>query len=354
LGEHPSHFHLESKSIDSSVFLAHTTELVDSLGVELLIPVLGKSGLVAVFSLGSHLGDLRYSSEDKKLLLSVGAPTTFALENARLIEQMVADERRRQELEVENEARARELEEARQLQLSMLPKTVPQIAALEIAAYMKTAAEVGGDYYDFDLAADGTLTVAVGDATGHGLRAGTVVTAMKSLFRTFAREPNPAFLLQQSSRVLKEMNLRSLFMALTVLKFKDHQLKVSAAGMPAMLLYRGHSSQVEEISLPAMPLGSVSSYPYRQVELEISSGDVVVVLSDGFPERFNPQGDILGYERAVEVLRVCANSSASEIVARYVAVGDEWANGRAQDDDVTFVVVKVKSVGAKACKTSGD
>ena len=82
-------------------------------------------------------------------------------------------------VEAENESSAKELEEARQLQLSMLPKKLPVIPNLEIAAYMKPATEVGGDYYDFHVGEDGTLTVAVGDATGHGLKAGTVVTATK-------------------------------------------------------------------------------------------------------------------------------------------------------------------------------
>jgi serine phosphatase RsbU (regulator of sigma subunit) len=76
----------------------------------------------------------------------------LAIENTCLIEQTLAQERRRQELEAENERRARELEEARQLQLSLLPKKIPQLPNLEIAAYMKTATEVGGDYYDFHLA----------------------------------------------------------------------------------------------------------------------------------------------------------------------------------------------------------
>ncbi|MBL8208987.1 MAG: SpoIIE family protein phosphatase, partial [Blastocatellia bacterium] len=170
----------------------------------LLLPLLAKDELLGVLSLGPRLGDLPFSREDKRLLLSVTGPTTFALENARLIDRMLAEARRRQEIEAENEQRAKELEEARQLQLSMLPKKLPQLPGLEIAAYMKTATEVGGDYYDFHLADDGTLTVAVGDATGHGLKAGTVVTAMKSLFRTFAPEPELASVFTRSSRVLKE------------------------------------------------------------------------------------------------------------------------------------------------------
>ncbi len=76
----------------------------------------------------------------------------------------------------ENQRRAKELEEARTLQLSMLPKTVPSLPNLEIAVYMNPATEVGGDYYDFHVSNDGALTVAVGDATGHGLNAGIMVT----------------------------------------------------------------------------------------------------------------------------------------------------------------------------------
>ncbi len=72
-------------------------------------------------------------------------------------------------LQLENDRKTKELEEARQLQLSMLPKTLPQLPHLDIAVYMKTATEVGGDYYDFNVGMDGTLTVVIGDATGHGM-----------------------------------------------------------------------------------------------------------------------------------------------------------------------------------------
>src|SRR5262245_39832730 len=206
---------LQSENAGSNDLSSEDRETLRKLNSAMLLPITAKGGLLGVISVGAHLGDLPFSSDDKRLLLSVVAPTSFALENIRLIERTVEDARRRQELEAENDQRAKELEEARQLQLSMLPKSVPQLPHLEIEAYMKPAAEVGGDYYDFHLAEDGVLTVAVGDATGHGLKAGTVVTAMKSLFRTFAAEPDIVPVFNRSSRVLKEMNLRALFMGLT-------------------------------------------------------------------------------------------------------------------------------------------
>ena len=119
-----------------------------------------------------------------------------------------------------------------------LPKSVPQLPHVEIAALMKTATEVGGDYYDFHVGADGALTIAIGDATGHGLKAGTVVAARKGLFKHRAGQADLVATLAQTSRALKQMNLRSLFMALTLVKLNGDHLQCSVAGMPPILIYR--------------------------------------------------------------------------------------------------------------------
>jgi serine phosphatase RsbU (regulator of sigma subunit) len=263
------------------------------------------------------------------------------VEVEQLSEQQIEQERRAAELRAENERRTRELEEARQLQLSMLPARVPELPNLEIAAHMKPATEVGGDYYDFYVGEDGTLTVAVGDATGHGLKAGSVVTATKSLFNAFAAEPHIPSIFKQSNTALKRMNLRGLYMAMTMLKVKDGRLAVSVAGMPPMLIYRAATRRVEELVINALPLGSVSHFPYQQQETQLAPGDTIVLMSDGFAERFNPQGEMLDYEKAKEVLEAVATRSPQQIIDRFIEVGEEWAGSRPQDDDVTFVVLKV-------------
>lgn len=317
-------------------------ENLQRLNAALLLPLAAKDRLLGVISLGPRLGDQPFSREDEQMLMSVVGQTTFAIENARLIERMIEDERRRQELEADNEQRARELEEARQLQISMLPKVVPQLPDLEIAAYMKTATEVGGDYYDFHLGDDGTLTVAVGDATGHGLKAGTMVTAVKSLFAAFAQQPDLVKILEQLSGALKRMNLRSLFMAMTMVKVKGLRLTVSIAGMPPVLIYRAATGVVEEIAISAMPLGSITNYRYRQLETTIASGDAVVIMSDGLPERFNSQNEMLDYAATRCAFAEASSRSSAGIIEELVKTGEAWADGRPQDDDVTFVVLKVR------------
>ncbi len=248
----------------------------------------------------------------------------------------------RQKQKAENQRRAQEFAEARQLQLSMLPQKIPHLPDLDLAVYMKPATEVGGDYYDFHLGEDGALTVILGDATGHGLKAGTMVTAMKSLFMTLGQESDLVRIFQQSNQALKRMNLRQIYMTLLLVRINGPRLSICGAGMPPILIHRAATQQVEEIDLKGMPLGCVPEFPYEQRELELAPGDVIVLMSDGFAERFDFRGEILGYEQAKKVLTTAAAQSADEIIQSFVQAGEAWADGSPQNDDTTFVVVKVK------------
>jgi serine phosphatase RsbU (regulator of sigma subunit) len=131
-------------------------------------------------------------------------------------------------------------------------------------------------------------------------------------------------------------------MALTIAKFKDHQMHVSAAGMPFTLVYRASTGQVEELELKGLPLGVLPDFPYQEKKLELNEDDTVLFLSDGFEEMFNQQNEILGDAKAKEHFEEAATSSPDEIIEHLKKAGMAWANGSAQRDDVTFVVVKIK------------
>ena len=115
----------------------------------------------------------------EKQLVQVKELSQKTIEQERKVKE---EELSRKLLEADNQRKTKELEEARNLQLSMLPKSVPEVPDLEIAVYMKTASEVGGDYYDFKYDRNGTLIIAIGDATGHGMKAGTMVATIKGIF----------------------------------------------------------------------------------------------------------------------------------------------------------------------------
>ena len=245
-------------------------------------------------------------------------------------------------LKAENDRKTDELEKARLLQLSMLPEILPVVPNLEIAAYMKPATEVGGDYYDFKITEDKTLIVAVGDATGHGLHAGTVVAATKGLFNALAGTQEPIPFLNNASLALKEMGFRQMFMSLTLARLKNHHLCLSAAGMPHTLIFRSRTGNVEEIVLKGMPLGSFPNYPYQYRETYLESGDTVLFMSDGLPEMFNSDQEILGYETATALFKEAAGRAPKDIISHLTASAESWANGSPANDDMTFVVLKTK------------
>ena len=101
---------------------------------------------------------------------------------------------------------------------------------------MQTATEVGGDYYDFHVGEDRTLTAVIGDATGHGMKAGTIVTITKSLFNSLASSKNILDTFSKISKVIKDMKFRQLSMCLMMIKIKGNKLLLSSAAMPPALI----------------------------------------------------------------------------------------------------------------------
>ncbi len=245
-------------------------------------------------------------------------------------------------IKAENERKSIELEEARQLQIAMLPKELPKLPNIDIAVHMQTATEVGGDYYDFYVGEDGELTAVIGDATGHGLKAGTIVTITKSLFNSLGHDTNILKTFSKISKVIKDMKFRQLSMCLLMLKIKGDTLKISSAAMPHALIYRENKKAIEEIKLEGMPLGAMYNFPYQIERTNISKGDTILLMSDGFPELLNDKNEMYGYKRAMNYFEEIAGESPEEIISKLKTAGSEWVKDKDPDDDVTFVVVKVK------------
>lgn len=236
----------------------------------------------------------------------------------------------------------KELEEARTLQLSMLPKSIPQNGKLDIAVHMKTASEVGGDYYDFSKKNDGSLNVAIGDATGHGMKAGIMVSIMKTLFISDSDEIELEDFFDVSNRTIKSLNLGRMMMAFAMLNIKENKIKFINAAMPTIFVYKSADKKVIEYVNQSMPLGALSEFDFNINEFEVDSGDVILLLSDGLPELFNLNKEMFGYEKVAGILEEYSGKSPDEIIETLKLNATEWAGELESDDDITFVVIKVK------------
>jgi len=244
-------------------------------------------------------------------------------------------------LKLENERKAHDLEEARRLQLSMLPTRPPAHPAYAFAARMVTATEVGGDYYDYLQEEDGSLTVVMGDASGHGSRAGLFVSTMKALFVGTPRGHDLQALFRGFNRTLHALGRDQIYMALGLLWMRGPEVRCIAAAVPPIFVWRAVSGQVEILTLPGMFLGTEFELPYGEAQLTLLPGDRVLLLSDGYLEQLAPSGERLEEERAAAYFREAAGvPSPDGILDQMLTRLATWRGSLPQDDDVTLVLLQ--------------
>ena len=288
-------------------------------------------------NLAKKMADTNKSLE--RQLIQVKELSDRTIEQERKVKE---EEFTRKLLEADNERKTKELEEARQLQLSMLPQNVPEVPGLDIAVYMKTASEVGGDYYDFKYDNNGSLIVAIGDATGHGMKAGTMVATIKGLFTAEDSSIDVVTFMNKSNSIIRDMRLGNIYMAMLLAKFEGEKITITSAGMPPALIYRSKDKQVEEIKLQAIPLGGPADFIYPKKETFLSKGETLLLMSDGFPELFNTQKEILDYSGAKKIFEKIGEVSANDTIKALLEATEEWMGNAKQEDDITFVVIRKK------------
>lgn len=244
-------------------------------------------------------------------------------------------------LKAEHERKNSELAAAKDLQDRLLPKTLPSIENLDIAGYLRTSTEVGGDYYDFFEQNDGSLYAICGDATGHGTPSGMLVSITKAGLIGLP-EMEPKAMLHELNRVVKKVDLGILRMSLNIAHIKGNLLTLSSAGMPPYFIYRAASKTTEEIQLSGIPLGSFKSVTYDQTTTHFSAGDILVIISDGLPEAPNLEGELFDYLKLQNLISTYGNQTAQGVIDSLMTEADTWLSGKHNPDDITLVVIKHK------------
>ena len=241
--------------------------------------------------------------------------------------------------EIEENRKSEELDLARQFQEDMLPKKMPDTPLYDVTAVIKTSTEVGGDYYDFFQQDDGSLYVVCGDATGHGMTAGMMVSITKAGLYGIPAIPTDQ-ITNRLNRVIKNIELGTNRMALNVSYFKNGEVQFTSAGMPPAYHFISSTGEVKEILQVGLPLGGIQGERYSQEEHPFESGDTMVFLSDGLPEAENAAGEMLGYEAVMDCIENNKNKDPETIKNILLDLGDNWLNGVPLQDDITIVVVK--------------
>jgi sigma-B regulation protein RsbU (phosphoserine phosphatase) len=244
------------------------------------------------------------------------------------------------------------LELAGKVQRSLIPSRPPIIDGLDLAGRTDSCQEVGGDYFDFLYGPEfpaGSLRVAVGDISGHGVDAALLMTTARAFTRTRAVQPAaPAVVVANINRDLSmDMGDSGSFMTLFYLEIDPVRRNASwvRAGHEPALLYCPVRDQFEELAGRGLPLGVDKDAAFGEQALPaLHPGTLLALGTDGIWEARDPEGRFFGKERFRELLRRKAALSAQDLVA---AVFDEVARfcrGLPYQDDVTLVVIKIQKI----------
>lgn len=274
----------------------------------------------------------RFTQEDLKLLMAVAAQAGVAIENARMHESLI-----------ERAGLERDLETAKRVQKSFLPKKFPQHAGYEFFAHYESAQEVGGDYYDFIPLPNNRIGIMIGDVAGKGVPAALLMAKVSSDARFCTlTEPALSDAVFKLNDLMQEAGLLDRFVTFgaCLLDMQKHTVTVVNAGHQPPYIYRAATQTFEDGCTrrqTGLPLGVAEGIPYDSTTFNLSPGDVVTLITDGISESQSVDDKEFGMAGVNASLKV-GPMTATEMGKRLVASVHRHAEGRKPHDDLTVVV----------------
>jgi serine phosphatase RsbU (regulator of sigma subunit) len=241
-----------------------------------------------------------------------------------------------------------ELEMARQIQLSILPRETPKIEGLDIAARYIPMSSVAGDFYDFILVDEKHAGMLVADVSGHGLPAALIASMLQvALTAQSAHASEPGRVLSGLNRALcGKFRHHFVTAAYVFVNMEKNVLSYAGAGHPPLLLWRRAEGKASEVLKNGLLLGQFPDETYSAVQLPLEPGDRCVLYTDGIPEIRNPSKEQFGTERFKRFLEANLSLRADHIADALLDELSRWSDrppGQVQQDDITLLAVDFKS-----------
>ena len=318
---------LQDLDLDSEALVALRSE-----GVDLIVPLIGQGELLGALYLGPRLSDQPYSTDDRRLLGSLASQVAPAMKVAQLVREQQAEAKERERIQ-------QELQVAALIQQTLLPKELPAIPGWQVDAFYRPARAVGGDFYDFIALEDGRLGVVIGDVTDKGVPAALVMATCRSMLRAAAqRHGSPGAVLAEVNEALVPEIPPAMFVTCLYAIIDTGAGEVVFANAGHNLPYVRCAIGVKELRATGMPLGLMPGMAYDEHRYDMASGEVMVLTSDGITEAHNPDGEMYGFARLMDL--VATRPADDDMVGLVVGELEGFTGaGAEQEDDITLVVV---------------
>ena len=306
----------------------------DGFGSLLAVPLIAREEILGVLFVSKDVAH-GFEQDDIDSIQVYAAQAAIAMDNARLFEE-----------QIEKERLARELDIAREVQLKLLPQTIPSLNGVSLAASNVSAERVGGDYYDFLLLDEDRLCLVIGDVSGKGASAAFYMAEMQGIFQSLARlAPRPVEFLKHANAALSSSLEKNVFVSLIygVLDLKKEEFVLGRAGHcpVAAINLHGESRFIRPSGLGlGLDRGTLFEKNLEQERIALQPGDVFVMYTDGVIESRNAEGEEYGYERLQKALQKYRHEDAYDIHDSLLQDLHAFLGHEKYDDDMTLVVLK--------------
>ena len=291
----------------------------------LLVPARSGNELLGFLSLGPRVRGDRYDAEDIQFLKSATVPIAAGINNWDL------------------RAEQQDFERAREIQQRLLPTEIPQIPGYEVSGISEPARHVGGDYFDVLRLSDSKLLVSIADVVGKGMPAALLMSNVQATVKTLASEDvSPGYVCDRANRIICSNVSPGKFITffVAILDSASSRLTYANAGHNAPILFRPDSpEQLLEAGGPV--LGVFPEAHYDQGEVELFSGDRILLFTDGVTEVPGPDDDEFGERRLIDLVKNTVTPTAEDLQQTVKIRVSEFCRGNFLDD-VTVVAIRVK------------
>ena len=298
----------------------------------LCVPLQVKGQVLGVVYVDNRLQAGIFTPDHLELLTAIASSAAIAIENARLYQVAVEKGRLEQELQL-----------ARDVQASLLPRETPQLPGWEFVARWRPAREVAGDYYDFIPAGAERLGLVIADVTDKGMPAALFMALTRSIVRaTMVGDSSPAEGIARANRLIHADSTRGMFVTLfyALLDPLARQITYVNAGHNPPLLCRAQTGQLTPLVRTGMALGVEPAASYEQRTLHLEPGDFILLYTDGVTDATDTHQRMFGMERLERVLLDHCVQPAAQVIAALERAVDDFAGATPPFDDIAMMVIK--------------
>jgi phosphoserine phosphatase RsbU/P len=260
--------------------------------------------------------------------------------NQQLLEKLETQVERCRSLRHAQRQRTDELQDAREIQDNLLPKSIPQAKDYEIAGMTQPVRYVGGDYYNVVRISETQTVLCIGDVSGKGMPAALLMSSLQAALKPLMWDcRSPRELCRRLNRILCEIAPVGKFVSFfyAVLDSQDNSLTYCNAGHNPPILVRANGT-ASELNAAGAVLGQFPDWVYEQSDLQLQPGDTLMMFTDGLVEACDQDNEPFGEERLIEIAREHRGSGAEALKGRLMQAASEHCAGHFQDDASMIVL----------------